>query len=158
MFFGLSRTGERSLVPVTAGPGSAGLFPISECTETPRVNGRARLLRDALYFDAIEVRGRRPVTALEAALEEVYLHCAKAFLRSGLWRLRDWPDGAGPSSRQIATTFVGSDENAQELIERYAPLADPLLSIAECVTSRPGCGESFLRDFWWMSSHFRGLK
>ena len=102
------------------------LFLIPGRTETLRVNGRARLLRDADYFDAMAVKGRRPVMAMEVAVEEVYFHCAKAFLRSGLWRPEDWPDEAGPSARRIATTFLAPEEITEELVQRYSS-ASPTL-------------------------------
>jgi len=37
------------------------------------------------YFDAITVKGKRPILALEIDVEEVFFHCAKAFLRSETW-------------------------------------------------------------------------
>ena len=57
--------------------------------DTLRVNGRARLVSDAPFFDEMVVRGHRPVLAVVVEIEEVFFHCAKAFLRSGLWAARD---------------------------------------------------------------------
>ena len=50
-----------------------------------RINGTARILADADYFDAMAVQGKRPILALEIDVEEVFFHCAKAFLRSDAW-------------------------------------------------------------------------
>jgi uncharacterized protein len=36
--------------------------------------------------------GKRPQAAIAVAVEECFLHCAKAFKRSGLWRSDGWPD------------------------------------------------------------------
>ncbi len=58
------------------------LFVIPGRSDTLRINGRARVLADAGYFDAMAVRGKRPILALEIAVEEVFFHCPKAFLRS----------------------------------------------------------------------------
>ncbi len=43
--------------------------------------------------DAMVVRGKRPVLAVVVHVEELYVHCAKAFLRSSLWEPDSWPDG-----------------------------------------------------------------
>jgi PPOX class probable FMN-dependent enzyme len=64
------------------------IFLVPGRGDTLRVNGRARLVRDAPYFDAMVVQGHRPVLALEVAVQEVFYHCSKAFLRSKLWRPR----------------------------------------------------------------------
>ncbi len=53
--------------------------------DTLRVNGRARIVRDAPWFDDLAVRGKRPVLALVIEVEQVFSHCAKAFMRSALW-------------------------------------------------------------------------
>lgn len=53
--------------------------------DTLRIDGRARLLSDAPFFDAMVVRGHRPVLAVVVEVEEVFHHCSKAFLRSHLW-------------------------------------------------------------------------
>src|SRR6201993_404051 len=58
------------------------LFLIPGRGDTLRINGTARILADADYFDAMTVKGKRPVLALEIDVEEVFFHCAKAFLRS----------------------------------------------------------------------------
>ena len=50
--------------------------------DTLRINGRARLLRDAPFFDELIVKGNRPRLALLVEVEEVFYHCSKAFLRS----------------------------------------------------------------------------
>ena len=60
--------------------------------DTLRVNGRARLVRDAPYFDDLAVRGKRPVLAMVIEIEQVFSHCPKAFMRSGLWEPSRGPD------------------------------------------------------------------
>ena len=53
--------------------------------DTLRINGRARLVRDAPFLDDMVVKGHRPVLALVVEIEQVFYHCSKAFLRSRLW-------------------------------------------------------------------------
>jgi PPOX class probable FMN-dependent enzyme len=78
------------------------LFLMPPMAETLRVNGRARIVRDAPYFGDLAVRGRPPKLAVEVSVDEVYLHCAKAFLRSDLWQPQTWADRDGlPRAAQI---------------------------------------------------------
>ena len=76
------------------------IFIIPGRGDTLRVNGRARLLTDAPYFDEMIVRDHRPLLALEIAIDEVFFHCSKAFLRSKAWEPEGWnPDAAPPGPR-----------------------------------------------------------
>ncbi|EOD63764.1 pyridoxamine 5'-phosphate oxidase family protein [Amycolatopsis vancoresmycina] len=70
------------------------LFLVPGMNETLRVNGRAKLVSDAPYFDSLVVKGKRPKLAVVVEVEQVYMHCAKAFLRSSLWDPATWPDRA----------------------------------------------------------------
>ncbi|MGH2558920.1 MAG: pyridoxamine 5'-phosphate oxidase family protein [Thermomicrobiales bacterium] len=67
------------------------LFMIPNVEETLRVNGRAQIVRDEKMLDRMAVRGKRPLLAIAVEVEEVFLHCAKAFKRSGLWQPENWP-------------------------------------------------------------------
>ena len=68
------------------------LFLMPPMAETLRINGRARIVREAPYLADLAVRGRPPRLAVEISVDEVYLHCAKAFLRSDLWDPQSWND------------------------------------------------------------------
>ena len=97
-------------------------FVIPGRGDTLRINGRARLVRDAPFFDAMVVKGHRPVLALVVDVEEVFFHCAKAFLRSGLWRPETWdPEGRVPRRAVIAKEHEGDPRSAEELAEYYGP-------------------------------------
>ena len=88
--------------------------------DTLRINGRARVLSDADYFDAMAVAGKRPILALEIAVEEVFFHCAKAFLRSDAWKPETWNPAAVPSVSEIAKALMKTDVSAAELDEYYS--------------------------------------
>ena len=77
------------------------LFLVPGRGDTLRVNGRATILSDADYFDAMTVKGKRPILALEIAVEEVFFHCPKAFLRSETWQPETWNPTALPSVAQM---------------------------------------------------------
>jgi uncharacterized protein len=67
------------------------IFLIPGRRETLRVNGRACITRDETLLASLEAMGKRPVLAIGVEVEEVYLHCAKAFIRSALWQPDRWP-------------------------------------------------------------------
>ena len=88
--------------------------------DTLRVNGRARLLSDAPFFDAMVVKGHRPILALVVEVEEVFHHCAKAFLRSALWKPETWSDPLPPRP-VIAKTLDAPEASLAELTAYYGP-------------------------------------
>ena len=57
-----------------------------------RVNGRAFITADPDLLASMAVQGRAPKLATIVEIDEVYMHCARAFLRSGLWKPETWPD------------------------------------------------------------------
>jgi len=95
------------------------LFLIPGRGDTLRINGTAKILADAEYFDAMSVKGKRPLLALEVTIEEVFFHCAKAFLRSDAWDPSTWNPTAVPSVAQIAKA-IRYDWSVAELEERYS--------------------------------------
>ncbi|MGZ8179130.1 pyridoxamine 5'-phosphate oxidase family protein [Williamsia sp. SKLECPSW1] len=99
-------------------PHAGTLFLVPGRGDTLRVNGRARIVADAPYFDAMRVQGRRPILAVEIDVEEVFFHCAKAFMRAHLWEPDTWEPGALPSPAEIAHAISGDD--LDELRERYS--------------------------------------
>ncbi len=95
------------------------LFLIPGRGDTLRINGSARILADADYFDAMTVQGKRPILALEIDVEEVFFHCAKAFLRSDAWKPESWDPTAVPSVAQIAKA-IKADWTQAQLDEYYS--------------------------------------
>ncbi|QDU69771.1 pyridoxamine 5'-phosphate oxidase family protein [Engelhardtia mirabilis] len=97
------------------------IFFIPGRGDTLRINGRARLLREALYFDRMRVQGHRPQLALEVVVEEVFHHCSKAFLRSDLWDPGTWAPELVPSRATIAGALERRHESPEELARYYGP-------------------------------------
>jgi PPOX class probable FMN-dependent enzyme len=95
------------------------LFLIPGRGDTLRINGTARILADADYFDAMVVKNKRPILALEIDVEEVFFHCAKAFLRSDTWDPSTWNPTAVPSVAQLAKA-IRYDWSLEELEARYS--------------------------------------
>lgn len=89
--------------------------------DTLRINGRARLLRDAPFFDALTVKGHRPRLALLVEVEEVFYHCSKAFLRSALWKPETWQPDALPSRARMVKGLEAPEIPLEELEQHYGP-------------------------------------
>ncbi|MBF8184296.1 pyridoxamine 5'-phosphate oxidase family protein [Nonomuraea sp. K274] len=97
-----------SLRNVLQNPHVGLLFIVPGMNETLRVNGCATLVSDAPFFDDLTVRGKRPRLAVLVDVEELFMHCAKAFLRSSLWKPETWPDRKSlPSLGRIAKDQMG---------------------------------------------------
>jgi hypothetical protein len=90
-------------------------------TETLRINGRARLLRDAPFFDELTVRGHRPILAIVVDIEQIFFHCAKSFLRSELWQPETWHPEVLPRHAVLVKSLQFTPETLDELDEYYAP-------------------------------------
>jgi len=95
------------------------LFVIPGRGDTLRINGVARIVADADYFDTMLVRGRRPILALEIDVEEVFFHCPKAFLRSDTWKPETWDPTSVPSFARVVKALRPEVDDA-ELDERYS--------------------------------------
>jgi uncharacterized protein len=90
--------------------------------DTLRVNGRARLVSEAPFFDELIVKGHRPLLAVVVEVEDVFFHCAKAFMRSGLWQPETWdPTGAVPRRAVLAREVEPDERTLAELDEYYRP-------------------------------------
>ena len=73
---------------------------------------------DGLYSDedlakAAEVRGKQPKVGIEVAVDEAFLHCAKAFKRSKLW---------DPNAQQDRSEMPSL---ARMILEQTAPPEEP---------------------------------
>ena len=90
--------------------------------DTLRINGRARLVTDAPFFDDLVVKGHRPILAVVVEIEDIFFHCAKAFLRSGLWKPETWdPDALVPRRSVIASQVEPNGMSVEQLDDYYGP-------------------------------------
>ncbi|SDT12262.1 hypothetical protein SAMN04488543_3092 [Friedmanniella luteola] len=105
---------------VLANPHVGLIFLIPGRGDTLRVNGRARLVSDAPFFDTLVVKGHRPLVALVVEVEEVFHHCSKAFLRSRLWDPQSWDDPVPPRP-VIAQALEAREETLEALTAYYGP-------------------------------------
>ncbi len=108
---------------VIANPHVALTFMIPGRTDTLRINGRARLVTDAPFFDDMAVRDARPILALIIEIETIFFHCGKAFLRSRLWEPETWdPEASVPRRAVIAQRLEPQPgKTLAELDDYYRP-------------------------------------
>ncbi|MEV4013069.1 pyridoxamine 5'-phosphate oxidase family protein [Nonomuraea angiospora] len=95
------------------------IFLIPGRNETLRINGRARLIREAPFFDEMIVKGHRPHLALVVEIEQIFFHCAKAFLRSSLWKPDSWEPEVLPSHARLVKDVQKVEESLEQLESYY---------------------------------------
>jgi PPOX class probable FMN-dependent enzyme len=104
-------TGNRrvdSLRNIVENPHAGLLFLVPTMGETLRVNGRARISTDPALLAPFAV-GKPPKLAVVVEVEQAFLHCAKALMRSRLWQPDTWPDET-PSAARIFRDHTGRTE------------------------------------------------
>jgi uncharacterized protein len=98
------------------------IFLVPGRNETLRINGTAELAADAPFFDDMVVKGHRPILAVVVAIEQIFFHCAKSFMRSSLWQPATWDPDALPTNAQITKSVQpGTPESLEELERYYGP-------------------------------------
>lgn len=99
------------------------LFMTPGMDETLRVNGTARLLDAADVLAQFPREKNPPRLVLQVGVEEAYLHCAKALMRSKLWGTEHRIERSTfPSMGQMIKDQSGSGEPAEsqeEMLARY---------------------------------------
>ena len=68
------------------------IFLIPGMNETLRINGEARLTSDPDLCAQMHVNNRPALAVMVVKVHQVYMHCAKAFIRSKLWTPETWPE------------------------------------------------------------------
>jgi PPOX class probable FMN-dependent enzyme len=77
---------------ILANPHIGLLFLVPGRDETLRVNGRAMLVTDPELLATMTWRDKAPIIATAVQVEQVFFHCGKAFIRSGMWKPEQWGD------------------------------------------------------------------
>ena len=99
------------------------LFLVPGVDETLRVNGRAAIDTDLALRAMGTVDGRMPIAVIRVAVEQAYLHCGKALMRSALWDPAAQIERASlPSMGQMLKDQISTDkpaETQEEMLVRY---------------------------------------
>ncbi|MFS8151124.1 pyridoxamine 5'-phosphate oxidase family protein [Vreelandella titanicae] len=100
------------------------LFLIPGVDETLRINGAAHVSVDEEKRQLFASEKRAPKVVIEVTVEEAYLHCAKAFMRSKLWADESRRERSVlPTMGQMIHEQIGrsgSPESQEEMLARYA--------------------------------------
>ncbi len=108
-----------SLTNIVENPHAGLLFVIPGMQETLRVNGAAALTREEAIVDAVSAPGKPAILAVVVEPEEVFMHCAKAFVRSALWDPGTWPAAdERPLAAAIMRDHMQSELSVEEVRRR----------------------------------------
>ncbi len=112
-----------SLVNIVQTGKLACLFLIPGVDETLRVNGIARISQDPEYLQRFQGENSMPQTCIELTINEVFLHCAKALMRSKLWSPDALIDRSSfPTMGRMINDqlFVSEEpESHEDMVKRY---------------------------------------
>lgn len=112
-----------SLVNITE-TGSIGLiFMIPGIGETLRINGKASIITSEKLIKLFPETSKPPISCIVVSISEVFLHCAKAFMRSKLWDSSSQidPDNFPSMGRMLNDQLKidGPPETRAEMLKRY---------------------------------------
>jgi uncharacterized protein len=94
------------------------LFVIPGTRETLRINGKATIIQDDDVLDRA-IDGKRPTLAIGVEVQEAFIHCAKAFIRSNLWKSETWPSLEGlPSFAKMLIDHVNAENIKTDMTEK----------------------------------------
>jgi uncharacterized protein len=99
------------------------LFFIPGVDETLRLNGKAYVSTSQDLMERFDAESKAMNTCIVIEVQEVFLHCAKALMRSRLWSASSKIERADfPTMGQMLKDQLGSTEEAEsqeDMIKRY---------------------------------------
>lgn len=97
-----------SLGNIVSQPSVGLLVLIPGVDETLRINGRATLSIDTSILSLWQGDLRTPKVAIGIAIDEIFVHCAKAFRRGSVWEHDSWIDPIASGVPDVCETYVES--------------------------------------------------
>jgi len=102
-----------SLENILANPHVGLIFFLPGYQETLRVNGKARISTDPDLLAATAHAGKPPKSVVVVTVEEAYMHCGKALIRSHLWDPdRHIEKGSFPTLARIVSDQIAETDEA----------------------------------------------
>ena len=74
-----------SLQNIVQNPGVGLLFFVPGMNETLRVKGKAEIVTGGEILEPMTMKRRAPLSGLKVTVEEAFLHCGRALIRSRIW-------------------------------------------------------------------------
>lgn len=104
---------------ILANPHLGLIFLIPGVRETLRINGTAGIYRDPELLEAMAYQGKTPLVAIGVEVQEVFLHCGRALVRSHVWEPDTWLTATErPSAAQIFADHMQLPEVTCAVVER----------------------------------------
>ncbi len=101
---------------VQENPAVAMLVLVPGGLETLRVNGRAEISTDPALLARWNVNGKQPRSVLRVTVDQAFMHCGKALIRSRLWAADARIDRAAlPTYGQILKDQTGLPDSAEDM-------------------------------------------
>lgn len=94
------------------------LFMVPGFDDTLRINGNAFLTRDPQLLSSMVVKNRSPSLAIVIEINEVFLHCAKAFRRARLWE----PDSIKDRKQLPSLAAIVTEQTSGTTVEPAAAI------------------------------------
>jgi len=113
LLFGLQNILENSHVGL--------IFMVPATDETLRVNGTAELSVDPVSLARLSANGSAPLIVIRITVRECFFHCAKALMRSQLWKPESWSPRV-PFSWGKYLAVKSDGEDAARKIDQYVEL------------------------------------
>ena len=113
-----------SLQNIVDNPGVGLLFFVPGMNETLRVKGTAEIVTDSALLEPMTERRRAPLSGLRITVEEAFLHCGRALLRSRLWDAEvqiersSYPTYGQVLANQIAGADAGKIDHSEDEANR----------------------------------------
>ncbi len=114
-----------SLQNIVDNPGVGLLFFVPGMNETLRVKGTAEIVTDSALLEPMTERRRAPLSGLRITVEEAFLHCGRALLRSRLWDAEvqiersSYPTYGQVLANQIAGADAGEIDQSEDEANRH---------------------------------------
>src|SRR5690606_21129481 len=74
-----------TLSNILQNPNIGMLFLVPNRKDTLRINGTAQIIRDEDIRERFTIQGKIPMFVIAVTVQEVFFHCTKCIVRSGLW-------------------------------------------------------------------------
>jgi uncharacterized protein len=107
-----------SLTNIVANPRAGLLVMVPGSDETLRIDGPARITTDPDIIGLWDDELRTPKVAVVIDIDAVFLHCAKAFRRGGVWHPDTWPTLTDTAACEMFNDIAGTDTPPAEM-RRY---------------------------------------
>ena len=107
-----------SLRNILANPRVGIIFLVPGTDETFRVNGSAELTDEPDLLVRLSARGAPALLAIRVTVQECFFHCAKAFIRSQLWKPESWSERRKISFGKLLSAKVGGGDDLAQQIDK----------------------------------------